>query len=125
MKLERILENLNSLEKNSFLKIIDNIKLSNPKNNKEIDKILSNINYDLKNADSINIAKVFELISDEFADTVKAEFLNTSSQLDIFIDILIRDGNNIMRQDWLNILYEKELDKIKARTKELNIVFKH
>ena len=119
MKLERILENLNSLEKNSFLKIIDNIKLSNPKNNKEIDKILSNINYDLKNADSINIAKVFELISDEFADTVKAEFLNTSSQLDIFIDILIRDGNNIMRQDWLNILYEKELDKIKARTKEL------
>lgn len=122
MKLERILENLNSLEKNSFLKIIDNIKLSNPKNNKEIDKILSNINYDLKNADSINIAKVFELISDEFADTVKAEFLNTSSQLDIFIDILIRDGNNIMRQDWLNILYEKELEKIKARTKELKTI---
>ncbi len=119
MKLERILENLNSLEKNSFLKIIDNIKLSNPKNNKEIDKILSNINYDLKNADSINIAKVFELVSDEFLETVKVEFLNTSSQLDIFIDILIRDGNNIMRQDWLNILYEKELDKIKARTKEL------
>ena len=122
MKLERILENLNSLEKNSFLKIIDNIKLSNPKNNKEIDKILSNINYDLKNADSINIAKVFELVSDEFVESVKVEFLNTSSQLDIFIDILIRDGNNIMRQDWLNILYEKELEKIKARTKELKTI---
>lgn len=122
MKLERILENLNSLEKNSFLKIIDNIKLSNPKNNKEIDKILSNINYDLKNADSINIAKVFELVSDEFVESVKVEFLNTSSQLDIFLDILIRDGNNIMRQDWLNILYEKELDKIKARTKELKTI---
>ena len=120
MKLERILENLNSLEKNSFLKIIDIIKSSNPKNNKEIDKILSNISYDLKNADSINISKVFDLVADEFADTVKAEFLNTSSQLDIFIDILIRDGNNIMRQDWLNILYEKELEKIKTRTKELN-----
>ena len=30
MKLEKILENLNSLEKNSFLKIIDNIKSGNP-----------------------------------------------------------------------------------------------
>lgn len=96
MKLERILENLNSLEKNSFLKIIDIIKSSNPKNNKEIDKILSNISYDLKNADSINISKVFELVADEFAETVKVEFLNTSSQIDIFIDIIIRDGNNII-----------------------------
>lgn len=122
MKLEKILENLNSLEKNSFLKIIDNIKSSNPKNNEEIDKILSNINYDLKNADSISIAKVFDLVSDEFAETIKAEFLNISSQLDIFIDILIRDGNNIMRQDWLNVLYERELNKIDIRTKEVRTI---
>jgi hypothetical protein len=39
MKLERILENLNSLEKNSFLKIIDNIKSGNPKNSKGIANI--------------------------------------------------------------------------------------
>jgi hypothetical protein len=119
MKLERILENLNSLEKNSFLKIIDNIKSDNPKNNKEIDKILSDISYDLKNADSINIAKVFNLVADEFAETVIAEFVNTTSQLDIFVDILIKDGNNILRQDWLNVLYEKELKKIKIRTQNL------
>ncbi|MFA7170318.1 MAG: hypothetical protein WC178_05760, partial [Candidatus Paceibacterota bacterium] len=109
MKLEKILENLNSLEKNSFLKIIDNIKAGTPKNNKEIDEILSDINYDLKNADSINIAKVFDLVTDEFAKSVSAEFVNITSQLDIFIDILIKDGNNILRQDWLNVLYEKEL----------------
>lgn len=119
MKLERILENLNSLEKNSFLKIIDNIKSDNPKNNKEIDKILSDISYDLKNADSINIAKVFNLVADEFAETVIAEFVNTTSQLDIFVDILIKDGNNILRQDWLNVLYEKELKKINNRTQNL------
>ena len=119
MKLERILEHLNSLEKNSFLKIIDNIKSGNPKNSKEIDLILSDVSYDLKNADSINIAKVFDLITDEFAETVIAEFVNTTSQLDIFIDILIKDGNNILRQDWLNVLYEKELEKIKVRTKYL------
>lgn len=119
MKLEKILDNLNSLEKNSFLKIIDNIKSDNPKNSKEIDKILSDSSNNLKGMDSINIAKVFDLIKDEFADTVKAEFVNTTSQLDIFIDIIIKDGNNILKQDWLARLYEKELANIKKRTKEL------
>jgi len=120
MKFEKILEIVNSLEKNSFLKIIDYIKSSNPKNSKEIDKILSDVSYDLKNADSINIARVFNLIENEFAETVKEEFVNTTSQLDILIDILIKDGNNILRQDWLAILYEKELKKIKIRTQNLN-----
>lgn len=122
MKLEKILENVNSLEKNSFLKIIDNIKSGSPKNSKEIDKILSNISYDLKSADSINIAKVFNLIESEFAETVKAEFINTTSQLDILIDILIKDGNNISRQDWFAALYEKELNKIKKRANNLGML---
>lgn len=119
MKLEKILENVNSLEKNSFLKVIDYIKSSNPKNIKEIDKILSDVSYDLKNADSINIAKVFNLIENEFAETVVEEFVNTTSQLDILIDILIKDGNNILKQEWLAILYEKELKKIKSKTQNL------
>lgn len=122
MKLEKILENVNSLEKNSFLKIIDYIKSSNPKNSKEIDKILSDVSYDLKNADSINIAKVFNLIENEFAETVIEEFVNTTSQLDILIDILIKDGNNILKQDWLAVLYEKELKKIKTKTQNLKTI---
>lgn len=119
MKLEKILDRVNSLEKNSFLKIIDNIKSSNPKNSKEIDRILSESSTDLKSVDSINIAKVFELIKVEFAETVKAEFLNTTSQLDILIDIIIKDGNCIMKQDWFARLYEKELESIKKKTKLL------
>jgi hypothetical protein len=119
MKLEKILDNVNSLEKNAFLKIIDNIKSSNPKNSKEIDKILSESSSDLKSVDSINIAKVFNLIKNEFADTVKAEFVNTTSQLDIFIDILIKDGNCIMNQNWLAHLYQVELAKIKNKTQQL------
>ena len=119
MKLEKVLDNVNSLEKNSFLKIIDNIKSSNPKNNKEIDKILSESSNNLKSVDSINIAKVFDLIKDEFAETIKAEFVNTTSQLDILIDIIIKDGNNILKQDWFARLYERELVKIRRKTKEL------
>lgn len=119
MKLEKILDNVNSLEKNSFLKIIDNIKSGSPRNSKEIDKILSDSSNDLKSVDSINIAKVFNLVKEEFAETVKDEFVNTTSQLDILIDIIIKDGNGILKQDWLARLYERELTNIKKRTKEL------
>lgn len=47
MKLETVLSNLNSLEKNSFFKIIDTIISNNPKNGKEIDKILSDESRDV------------------------------------------------------------------------------
>ncbi|WP_321345116.1 hypothetical protein [uncultured Draconibacterium sp.] len=119
MKLEKILDIVNSLEKNSFLKIVDNIKSCNPKNSKEIEKILSDGSYDLKSVDSINIAKVFNLIKTEFAATVKSEFVNTTSQLDILIDIIIKDGNCILKRDWFAKLYEQELQSIKKRAKEL------
>lgn len=119
MKLDKILDQVNSLEKNSFLKIIDTIKSSNPKNNKEIDKILSDCSTDLKSADSANIAKVFDLIKVEFAEYIKAEFVNTTSQLDILIDIIIKDGNGIIKQNWFARLYEKELNSIKKRTQLL------
>jgi hypothetical protein len=119
MKLERILDAVNSLEKNSFLKIIDNIKYSNPKNSKEIDNILSESSNDLKSVDSINITKVFNLVKNEFAETIKSEFVNTTSQLDILIDILIKDGNCILKQNWLAHLYELELEKIRKKTQKL------
>ena len=119
MKLEKILDNINSLEKNSFLKIIDNIISNEPKNLKKIEKILSENDKNLKNVDNINIAKVLELINDEFADLIKSEFINTSSQLDIIIDIIIRDGNSLMKQDWFARLYEKEIRSIKKKIAEL------
>ena len=56
MKLEKILGNLNSLEKNSFIKIIDNIIANNPKNSKSIDKILSETDKTgLKSLDNVVI----------------------------------------------------------------------
>jgi hypothetical protein len=115
MKLEKILENLNSFEKNSFLKIIDNILASKPKNASEVDKILSEKTRDLKNVDNINIAKVFGLVQDEFGAYAKAQFLSCESQFDLIIDVISRDGNAIMKQDWFARLYEKELNDFEAR----------
>jgi hypothetical protein len=120
MKLANILDNLGSLEKNSFIKVIDNIIVNNPKNLKEIDKILSDTDKGLKSADSQNIAKIFGLIENEFTETIRDEFIDTSSQLDILIDIIIRDGNCIIKQDWFSRLYEVEIKKLKKKIKELD-----
>ena len=124
MKLEKILDNLNSFEKNSFLKIIDNILTDKPANSKEIDKILNDASGDLKAMDSLNISKVFNLLKGEFSQYLSKEFLNSTSQIGVLTDIIIRDGNCIMKQDWLSRLYESELKqltkKIKAFENEIN-----
>ena len=123
MKLEKILDNLNSLEKNSFIKIIDNIISNDPKNSKVIDKIISESDISdksgLKNLDNIIISKIFSLVETEFSELIKAEFVNTSSQLDIIIDIIIRDGNCLIKHDWFSRLYEAELKNITKKIKEL------
>ncbi|MEZ4856767.1 MAG: hypothetical protein R2812_09875 [Gelidibacter sp.] len=125
MKLEKILDKLGSLEKNSFIKIIDNIISKSPKNIKEIDKILSSSDKGLKSVDSQNISNVFELTSAEFTEYVKCEFQEANSQLDILIDIIIRDGNCIMKQDWFSRLYENEIKKLKGKIKALNVEFEN
>lgn len=118
MKLERILDNLNSFEKNSFLKIIDGILINKPKNAQAIEKLLSDSSRDLKNMDNINISRVFSLVEDEFADYLREEFRNTSSQFDLLTDIISRDGNCIMKKDWFSRLYEKELLHFNKKLKE-------
>jgi len=112
MKLEKILDGLNSFEKNAFLKIVDGIIADKPKNAKEIDKILSDKSKELREQDNINVANVFVLVEDEFAEHIKTEFVNATSQLDILTDIIIKDGSCIMKRDWFARLYENELRNI-------------
>jgi hypothetical protein len=120
MKLTKVLDQLNSIEKNSFLKIVNDIIQDNPKNSKKIDGILSESTKEIKNVDSDIISNVFLLIEDEFTEYVKQEFLKITSQIDILVDIIIRDGNCIMKQDWFGRLYETELKKLKVKITEFN-----
>lgn len=117
MKLEKILDELSSFEKNSFLRIITKIIDESPKNSKEIEKILSDSNKDLKNIDNINIVKVFNLVEKEFSEQVSDDFVNAISQLDFVTDIIIKDGNCIMSREWLLRLYEKEIKNIAVKKK--------
>lgn len=119
MKLEKILDKIGAFDKNSFIKIIDNIISNKPKNYKAIEKILSSSDKGLKSAESKDIVKIFKLTEDEFAETVRNEFIDTSSQLDILIDIITRDGNCIMKQDWFSRLYENEIKGIQKKIREL------
>jgi len=125
MKLENILDRLGSIEKNSFIKIIDNIITKNSKNRKEIDLILSSSDKGLKSVDNQNISKIFALTADEFQEHIKCEFQEITSQLDILIDIIIRDGNCIMKQDWFSRLYDTGIKNLKVRIKGLNADFEN
>jgi hypothetical protein len=118
MKLEKILGQLNSFEKNQFLKVITGIIETPPKKTDEIDKILINSDKDLKKVDNLNIVTVFNLIEDEFTDYINSRFIEVDSQLDILIDILIRDGNCILSRDWFNKLYEEEIKSLKLKILE-------
>jgi hypothetical protein len=118
MKLEKILGQLNSFEKNQFLKVLTSIIETPPKKTDEIDKILINSDKDLKKVDNLNIVKVFSLIEDEFAEGIKLKFSEVDSQIDILIDILIRDGNCIISRDWFNKLYEEEIKSLKQKIHE-------
>ncbi len=118
MKLEKILDQLNSFEKNSFLKVVTSIIDDVPKKSKEIEAILANSDKDLKNVDNINIVKVLSLVEDEFISYIRSELAEATSQLDILIDILIRDGNCIMSRDWFNKLYENEIKSLESKLKD-------
>ena len=74
MKLEKILGELNSFEKNQFLKVITCIIETPPRRTDEIEKILIDSDKDLKKVDNLNIVNVFHLIEDEFAEDIKAKF---------------------------------------------------
>ncbi|MEB2774060.1 hypothetical protein SYJ56_02010 [Algoriphagus sp. D3-2-R+10] len=123
MKLQKILDRLSSIEKNSFIKIIDGIISKSKEKSREIEKILVPANKGLKTVDNENISKIFDLTSDEFTDYIQCEFQEVNSQLDILIDIIIRDGNCIMRQDWFSRLYDAEIKALNTKIKALAVDF--
>ena len=124
MKFEKVLDQLNSLEKNSFLKIIDNIINNSPKNSKEIEEIIEGIEGQLKDAEHENITKIFQLIEEEYSKYIYECQRSISSQVDILIDIIIRDGNCLMSREWLTHLYNNEIERITTKVGEINKALK-
>lgn len=124
MKLEKILDKLNTIEKISFSKILDSIISNRPKRYREVDKILNNYSdRELRKLDSHIVAKVFSFVEDEYYTHLNYSINSSVSQLDILIDILIKDGNCIMSREWLGKLYEKEIRNIKSKLRSIKPLF--
>ena len=119
MKLINVLGEMNSFDKNSFLKILDTIIANNPKEQKAIDVILSSSDRGLKSADLKNIVKIFLLLQTEFSEYIENALTNMESQIDFVSNILIRDGNTIMKSDWLSKLYDQEVKTHKKNIADL------
>lgn len=120
MRISEILNLVNTFEKNHFLRIIEQIINSGPKNAKKIEKILNDTDGQIKNADNLSVEEIFNLVHDEFQIFILEEFASATSQLDILIDILIRDGNSLMSREWLLNLYLKEIKNIKSKSRQLD-----
>lgn len=120
MKLQKVLSKLNAFEKNSFLKIIDSLIESSPKNINMINEILSEFEErdKLKNMDTLNIVRVFNLLEEEFMKYLNDEIAKPNSQLDLVTDIIIRDGNCIMKYDWFATLYENVIKSFEKKCKD-------
>lgn len=116
MKLEKVLDKLNSLEKGAFIKIINSL-LSTCRTSKEIEEILAEKDGNLKNADSVQLSQIFNLVSDKYAKYIRDEYTKSTSQLDILLELITRDGNCIMRTEWFAKLYEDQIKKQKNAVK--------
>jgi len=112
MKLLKILDLTNQIEKNSFIKLLINIMNKSDIEDTQIEHI--------KNAGNENIVKIFNLeyVQESFKTHIKSA-IAFNFNLDILIDIIIRDGNCIMSRNWFNELYSKEITSIKKEVEKL------
>jgi len=124
MILEKVLDQLNFTEKNSFIKIIDNMINDSPQNKREIEKILARNEGDLKSADSVIISKIFSLLDVEYSTHLIKEIQKSSIETDLIVEIFIRDGNCMMSRDWLNKLIDSEMREFGKKMRSFNIIIK-
>lgn len=116
MKLIEVLDRTNTIEKTSFYKVLN--LLIDQGGTDEIEEILNNNSRQVKEIDHENICKVFNLLKDDYKKYIKSELATNLSQLDILIDILIRDGNLILKDRWFEDLYRKELSTLKDSSEQ-------
>ena len=120
MKLLKVLSKVNQIEKISFLKILDGFCAESRKITPQVDQILSQGANQLKNVDDANIVKLFNLLKDKYSYHLREKIKFSNYQLDIMIEIFVRDGNQIMSREWFNNLYNQAVTNLKSHIKVLS-----
>ena len=119
MDLINILNKVNQIEKISFLKILDRYSEKNREKNPRIDKILSKSDNVLKKADDSNIVQLFNFLRDDYVKHLGHGIKFSSYQIELIVEIFIRDGNQLMSRDWFNKLYKKSISSLKSHIKRI------
>ena len=119
MNLIKVLSRVNQIEKISFLKILDKYSEENRDKNPQVDKILSDSDNVLKKAEDTNIVQLFNLLRGDYTNHLQNGIKFSNFQLELIVEIFVRDGNQMMSRDWFNKLYKKALKKLNNRIKEI------
>jgi len=119
MNLLKVLSKVNQIEKISFLKILDSFCVESRKITPQVDQILTQSANQLKNVDDENIVKLFNLLKDKYASHIEKSIKFSDYQLDIIIEIFVRDGNQIMSREWFNKLYTQAVADLKSNIKTI------
>ena len=114
MNLLKILSKVNQIEKISFLKILDGFCTESRKITPQVDQILSQGANQLKNVDDANIVKLFNLLNEKYSAHLKKKIKFSNYQLDIIIEIFVRDGNQMMSREWFYKLYNQAVANLKS-----------
>jgi len=120
MKLLKVLSKVNQIEKISFLKILDGFCAESRKITPQVDHILSQGANQLKNVDDANIVKLFNLLKEKYSIQLQEKIKFSNYQLDIIIEIFVKDGNQMMSREWFHKLYNKAVANLKSHTKTLS-----
>ncbi len=119
MKLLKVLSRINQIEKISFLKILDTFCAESRKITPQVDQILTQSANQLKNVDDANIVKLFNLLKDRYASHIEKRIKFSNYQLDIIIEIFVRDGNQMMSREWFNKLHNQAVANLKSNIKTI------
>lgn len=114
MRLLKVLDRVNQIEKTSFLRILDGFSSELRKTTPQIDKILSEGEGQLKNVENNSLVSLYQLLRDKYSIHLQEKIKFSDYQLDILVDILIRDGNSIMSREWFSRLYNQEISNLKS-----------
>ena len=117
MKLLKVLSKVNQIEKISFLKILDGFCAESRKITPQIDQILSQSANQLKNVDDANIVKLFNFLNEKYSAHLEKRIKFSNYQLDIIVEIFVRDGNQIMSREWFHKLYNQAVANLKSKIK--------
>jgi Restriction endonuclease len=119
MKLIKVLDIVNQIEKSSFLKILDSLSNEVREKHPKVDSILASNDDQIKNIDNENITQLFNYLRKYYKNYLKDKFAYNTFQFGLIAEIITRDGNSIMSREWLASLYSAEIKTLSNTIKSL------